>query len=156
MVQDFEAKLEELAQQQQQEQPQQQDAQSQMQPQQGQHSEEQDSEGGAEGAEPDWEVCASCANTLSLDSTIQTWLHASAPNTPGLHMQTTSWVQETTQEQLEEMMERQGQSQSQGGKELEVSLEQQEGSSPQDSNQQYAPQQGPPPCSTMALLAQPV
>ena len=55
-LQDFEAKLEELAQQQQQEQPQQQDAQSQMQPQQGQRSEEQDSEGGAEGAEPDWEV----------------------------------------------------------------------------------------------------
>lgn len=56
MVQDFEAKLEELAEQQQQEQPQQQDAQSQMQPQQGQRSEDQDSEGSAEGAEPDWEV----------------------------------------------------------------------------------------------------
>ena len=51
-----------------------------------------------------------------------------------------TWVvQEMTQEQLEEMMERQGQSRSQGGKELEVSLEQQEGSSPQDSNQQCAP-----------------
>ena len=43
-----------------------------------------------------------------------------------------------TQEQLEEMMERQGQSQNQGGKELQLSLEQQEGSSPQDSSQQCA------------------
>ena len=41
-----------------------------------------------------------------------------------------------SQEQLEEMMERQGQSQAQGGKELEISLEEQEGSSVQDSNQQ--------------------
>ena len=45
-------------------------------------------------------------------------------------------VQEMSQEQLEEMMERQGQSQAQGGKELEISLEEQEGSSVQDSNQQ--------------------
>lgn len=55
-VQDFEAKLEEIAEQQQQ-QPQPQQQQSQMQPQQGQQSEEQDSESGAEGGEPDWEVC---------------------------------------------------------------------------------------------------
>jgi hypothetical protein len=41
-----------------------------------------------------------------------------------------------TQEQLEEMMERQGQSQAKGGKELEISLEQQKGSSAQDSDQQ--------------------
>ena len=41
-----------------------------------------------------------------------------------------------SQEQLEEMMERQGQSQAQGGKELEISLEEQKGASIQDSNQQ--------------------
>ncbi len=45
-------------------------------------------------------------------------------------------VQDTTQEQLEEMMERQGQSQAKGGKELEISMEQQKGSSAQDSDQQ--------------------
>ena len=52
-------------------------------------------------------------------------------------------MQEMTQEQMEEMMERQGQSQSKGGKELEISLEQQKGSSPQDSNDQYAPEDLP-------------
>ena len=55
-------------------------------------------------------------------------------------------MQEMTQEQLEEMMERQGQSQAQGGKELEISLEQQKGSSAQDSNQQCAPQAITPVC----------
>ena len=44
---------------------------------------------------------------------------------------------------MEEMMERQGQSQSKGGKELEISLEQQKGSSPQDSDNQYAPENLP-------------
>lgn len=61
------------------------------------------------------------------------------------------WVQEMTQEQLEEMMERQGQSQSQGGKELQISLEQQDGSSPQDSNQQCAPPAITPACPSRAL-----
>ena len=41
-----------------------------------------------------------------------------------------------SQEQLEEMMERQGQSQAQGGKQMEISLEEQKGSSAQDSDQQ--------------------
>lgn len=56
-VQDFEAKMEEIAEQQQEQQQQQQSESPQQQPQQGQRSEEQDSEGGAEGGEPDWEVC---------------------------------------------------------------------------------------------------
>ena len=89
MAQDFEAKLEELAQQQQQEQPQQQDAQSQMQPQQGQRSEEQDSEGGAEGAEPDWEVRALCASTLKPRPERRCWVRLSALIVPGLQTQTT-------------------------------------------------------------------
>ena len=45
-------------------------------------------------------------------------------------------VQEMSQEQLEEMMERQGQSQAQGSKQMEISLEEQKGSSAQDSDQQ--------------------
>ena len=48
----------------------------------------------------------------------------------------TGAVQEMSQEQLEEMMERQGQSQAQGGKQMEISLEEQKGSSAQDSDQQ--------------------
>ena len=44
-----------------------------------------------------------------------------------------------TQEQMEEMMDRQGQGQSRGSKELEVSLEQQEGSSAQDSQPAVRP-----------------
>lgn len=55
-AQDFEAKMEELEKEQQ-KQEQQQQSQSQMQPQQGERSEEQqDSQGPADGAEPDWEV----------------------------------------------------------------------------------------------------
>jgi len=55
-AQDFEAKMEELEKEQQ-NQEQQQQSQSQMQPQQGERSEEQqDSQGPADGAEPDWEV----------------------------------------------------------------------------------------------------
>ena len=51
---------------------------------------------------------------------------------------------------MEEMMDRQGQGQSRGSKELEVSLEQQEGSSAQDSNQRCALQAKTlPACSPM-------
>ena len=53
---------------------------------------------------------------------------------------------------MEEMMDRQGQGQSQGGKELEISLEQQQGSSAQDSNQQCA-LAGPAPCLPALLSA---